>query len=306
MPPFLTRPLLAAILLCAGCGPQAHEAFSEGPDRFRIIRQSLYNQIIVERDGDLVDLRFQTGHRVPRQTAVDLSDPERLVIPYTRTMLAAALVQPEPRRILQIGLGGGALNRYLRLAWPEAHLTTVELDGAVRDVAVEYMGFRPDDRDRVVVEDGRAFVRKNSDLWDWILVDAYREGSVPPHLKTREFYTLLKDRLAPGGVVALNLHRGNRLFASDQATLRAVFPEVHLFAVPGTGNAVALAFAGPAPDFARLTPDTFLPERHAVKTLPDHLAQALRNHSGAVTETQATILTDDFSPAEFLQNQNAE
>lgn len=306
MPPFLTRPLLATILLGTGCSPQGHEAFSEGPDRFRIIRQSLYNQIIVERDGNLVDLRFQTGHRVPRQTAVDLSDPERLVIPYTRTMLAAALVQPEPRRILQIGLGGGALNRYLRLAWPEAHLTTVELDGAVRDVAVEYMGFQPDGHDRVVIEDGRAFVRKNSDFWDWILVDAYREGTVPPHLKTREFYTLLKNRLAPGGVVALNLHRGNRLFASDQATLRAVFSEVHLFTVPGTGNAIALAFPGSAPDFAAINPEHPIPQGSHAKTLHDHLTQAARNHAGAVTESGASVLTDDYSPAEFLQNQATE
>lgn len=306
MPPLLTRLLPAAVLFCAACGSNPHESFSEGPDRFRIIRQSLYNQIIVERDGHLVDLRFQTGHRVPRQTAVDLSDPERLVIPYTRTMLAAALVQPDPRRILQIGLGGGALNRYLRLAWPEARLTTVELDPAVRDVAVEHMGFQPGDKDRVVIEDGRAFVRKNTETWDWILVDAYREGTVPPHLKTREFYTLLKNRLAPGGVVALNLHRGNRLFASDQATLRAVFPEVHLFTVPGTGNAVALAFTGPAPDFATINPANPISQGSHAKTLHDHLTQAAQNHAGAVTESGASVLTDDYSPAEFLQNQATE
>jgi hypothetical protein len=32
-----------------------------------------------------------------------------------------------------------------------------------------------------------------------ILLDAYRGGYVPFHLLTREFYTLVKQRLTPGG-----------------------------------------------------------------------------------------------------------
>ncbi len=288
--------ILTACLVLCGCEDRAREPFQESATKFRVVRESLYNQVVVERDGDVVDLRFRSGRKVPRQTAVDLSNPERLVIPYTRTMLAAALVQPKPRRILQIGLGGGAMNRYLRRTFPGAHLTTAELDATVRDLAVEYMGFRPDDSDVVVIEDGRAFVRSNRSTWDWILVDAYTGGSVPPHLKTKEFYTLLKDRLAPGGVVALNLHRGNKLFASDQATLKAVFPEVHLFEVAGTGNVVALAFDGGPEDFRGADLSGF------AGSLKDHLVAVGKDYRGEA-EAGAAVLTDDFAPAEFLQQQ---
>lgn len=289
--------ILSLCLVLWGCEDRAREPFQESATKFRVVRESLYNQVVVERNGDIVDLRFRAGRKIPRQTAVDLSDPERLVIPYTRTMLVAALLQPKPRRILQLGLGGGAMNRYLRRVFPEAHLTTAELDATVRDVAVEYMGFRPDERDVVVVGDGRAFVRSNREAWDWILVDAYTGGSVPPHLKTKEFYELLKGRLAPGGGVALNLHRGNRLFASDQATLKAVFPEVHLFEVPGTGNIVALAFEKGPKDFSGADLSGF------AGTLGAHLAAAVEKYSGPASASGAAVLTDDYAPAEFLQQQ---
>jgi spermidine synthase len=287
--------LLLAVLVFAGCKDKA-APFSESPTRFRVVRESLYNQVMVERDGDIVDLRFRRGKNVPRQTAVDLSDPERLVIPYSGIMLAAALVQPEPRRILQLGLGGGAMNRYLRKVRPEVFLQTAEIDATVRDMAVEFMGFRPDAQDVVVIEDARVFVRKNTETWDWILVDAFSGGSVPPHLKTREFYVLLKARLAPGGVVAINLHRSNRLFASDQATLRSVFSQVQLFDVPGTGNVVALAFEGPARNLRETDLSRFS------GSFREHLGRAVEVYAGPA-QTEAAVLTDDYAPTEFLQQQ---
>ena len=46
------------------------------------------------------------------------------------------------------------------------------------------------------------------------------------HLLTREFYELLKKRLAPGGVAVFNVHGGTRLFESTMKTLTDVFGHV--------------------------------------------------------------------------------
>ncbi len=294
--------LLACGFLTA-CGPDPSTGYRESDTHFRVVRESLYNQISVERTGDEVEMQFRVGRKSTRQTAVDLSNPLRLVIPYSRFMLAAALVEPHPENVLLIGLGGGGLNRFLRQAYPESRLSTVELDPVVVDLAREHMGFLPDDQDQVHIEDGRAFLKSNFSRWNWIFVDAYRDSSVPPHLKTQEFYKLLSDHLAPGGVVAFNLHSGSRLLASDLATLRSVFREVHLFGVSGTGNVIALAFDNPPPAFPKVELAAVVRNSRRPDILMEHLQSVLREYGGKAGPTSAPVLTDDFAPAEFLQQQ---
>src|SRR3546814_6808374 len=41
--------------------------------------------------------------------------------------------------------------------------------------------------------------------FDLILGDAFHDFSIPPHLVTREFHRLVRDRLAPGGAYAINV-----------------------------------------------------------------------------------------------------
>ena len=67
--------------------------------------------------------------------------------------------------------------------------------------------------------DGRVFLNRRKDTYDLILVDAFHGGYVPFHLLTREFYTLVKQRLAPGGAAAFNVHDGTKLYASTLLTL---------------------------------------------------------------------------------------
>ena len=52
---------------------------------------------------------------------------------------------------------------------------------------------------------------------------------MPFHLLTREFYALVKQRLAPGGAAAFNVHDGTKLYASTVRTLGEVFPALDLY-----------------------------------------------------------------------------
>jgi len=294
--------LLAGLLIVTLAGCERSEPtlapYFENETHFRVIRESLYNRIIIEREGDEVTMRFRIGERSgQRQTAVDLSDPGRLVVPYTRTMLAAAWVQPNPEQILQIGLGGGGLNRFLTAVNSNLQLQTAELDPAVLETAEAYMGYQRSNRDQVTLMDGRMFLKRHPEQrYDWIFLDAYREGTVPVHLKTREFYQLVSDRLAPGGVVAANLHNTSALFESDVATLKSVFPEVHLYETTDRANVVALAFHGSPPDFQQEQPEFFTNRSELMETVRGEYA-------GPAKATEALLLTDDFAPAEYLQSQ---
>ena len=62
-----------------------------------------------------------------------------------------------------------------------------------------------------------------------IMVDAYRQPYIPFYLTTKEFFELARDRLAPGGVVAINVGHpegSDRLEKVLSATLRSVFANV--------------------------------------------------------------------------------
>ena len=48
--------------------------------------------------------------------------PDRLLVGYTRTMLAALWLHPDPRRIGIIGLGGGAQAKFCYRHLPQARL----------------------------------------------------------------------------------------------------------------------------------------------------------------------------------------
>jgi len=218
-------------------------------------------------------------------------------------MLLTALVQPEPKRILQIGLGGGGMNRFLRKLYPQASMETVELDKAVLSMAEQYMGFRPDEMDRVFIDDGRAFLKRRSAKYDWILVDAFRGGYVPSHLKTKEFYEALKNMLAPGGVVALNVHGGNRLYESDKATRSAVFPEVHVFPVSGKGNIVILASPSGAPNMDDSSEELAARSSAGPAVLLRYLKEVKPFYGGRADGSRGSVLTDDFAPAEILDAQ---
>jgi len=51
----------------------------------------------------------------------------------------------------------------------------------------------------------------------------------PFHLMTKEFYRLVRDRLAPHGAAAFNIIPGSKLYDSNVRTLKDVFANIDLY-----------------------------------------------------------------------------
>ncbi|HXF55461.1 MAG TPA: fused MFS/spermidine synthase [Hyphomicrobiaceae bacterium] len=270
--------------------------------RSELVFESVYNYLVLEREGSIV--RFRRMENGATVSAIDLADPRRQVIGYTGMLFGAALVKDNPRNVLSIGLGAGALNRLFGPTYPHARLTTVEIDPMILDVAKRHTGFRESAGDRVVLGDGRRHIARSTETWDWVVLDAFvRNSQVPFHLTTVEFYRLIAERLAPDGVLLTNLHYGGLLFESHLRTLREAFPQVVLFGGPATGNVVAAAVKYRAPDLLALV------KGKDVAALPDLRRwgvdfAALKNQAsdaaGIALSEEAPVLTDDFAPVEYL------
>ena len=176
-------------------------------------RESIYNNIFIFGDKDSVTMTFGHNKRYYTESSMKLSDPGALTVDYTRLMTIGLAYVPKVERILEIGLGGGRTVSYLKASLPDTAILAVEIDKDVVELAKKYFQLQGDPASmRAVVADGRSFLMRDNDRWDIVLIDAYRGPFVPFHLLTKEFYTLVKSRLAPGGVVVQNIEPSTMLF----------------------------------------------------------------------------------------------
>ena len=213
--------------------------------------ESAFSTIRVRRDGDVRALTFvRDNGQEAVQSRVNLNAPHILESPYARGMFASYLYQPEPRRVLIVGLGGGAMVRFLTHREPRVQIDAVEIDPAVVRIADQYFGVRSGGNVRVHTADAVKFVESTADRYDLILMDAFLRPSsdtdttgVPTRLKTLEFLGRLKRALAPGGVVAFNVNE-HASMADDIAAVAAAFGHAAVYRCPPANNKVIIAVAG--------------------------------------------------------------
>lgn len=262
-------------------------------------QKSLYRDILVTESGGERCMTFSTRSRAHnRQSCIRPDAPDRLVLDYTRLMMAGLYVQPAPRRILVVGLGGGILPRALAKLLPDATIDSVEIDQAVVDVAQKWFLFVPSARVRVAVQDGRVYVKralKNGARYDLVFLDAYDHEYIPEHLLTREFLQEVRGLLAPGGAVVANTFSSSRLYDSESATYAAVFGP---FQQLQTGNRVIVAGTLPGAATRRARAEQWREAFRPLGVEPEWLLA--RWEERPRYDTRARVLTDQYSPSNLL------
>jgi spermidine synthase len=253
-----------------------------------------YNDIFITKRRNQLTMSFQVKGYDYTESVAALDDPDDLPVRYTQVMTVGVLYPHEARRVLMIGLGGGSMSSYLGRFMPDATIDTVEVDPGVIAAAKKYFGMKETARVRYLEGDGRVFLNRNKESYDLILVDAFHGGYVPFHLLTREFYALVRQRLAPGGAAAFNVHDGTKLYASTLLTLRAVFSGLHLYP-SGQGEMITVVTADAPPDPAALAQRASAMQEKFRFRFP--LPALLERRTDKAGATQAgELLTDDFAP----------
>ena len=203
-------------------------------------KESIYNNIVVYySDKDTLVMAFKSKGTTYSETEIDLSDPINLTIEYTRLFMSTLFFVPEPKNILIVGLGAGAMSNFLQNYYPDTNIDMIEIDEEVVKISREYFGMRESKLTKVHVKDGRVFVKRAKKKYDIIFLDAFRGSFVPFHLKTKEFYKEIKSKLTPNGVVASNLFGGSALYPYDLRTFSEVYKKLYSF--KGQGNVILIA-----------------------------------------------------------------
>jgi len=263
--------------------------------------ESAYHYVEVVVRGNTRYLRLDEGGAVqsiytPGQILTGGVWDDFLVAP----LLAPGRNAPGAGRALIIGLAGGTTARGLAGTWAPGAIHGVELDPGVIRAARTHFDLDEISALTVFVADGRNFLAGSTDLYDLIVLDAYRGPYIPFHLTTREFFTSAREHLAPGGVLAVNVvYTGGEPGLADAVgeTLARVFGSVLAIRRADAFNIVLVA--------ARAPPAQGAFEARRAKLAPGSpLALAAEGAAGRWGPFEpaagAPLLTDDRAPVEWL------
>ena len=205
---------------------------------------------------------------------------------------------PQGRRALVIGLGPAIVPRLFAARGIETEI--VDIDPAVVLAAHTY--FHLPATQLVHLADARYFLGTSTASYDYIVLDVFNGDTTPGHLLSREALELVRARLAPGGVLALNmvgsLGQDRRMTASVMRTLKTVFPWVQvfpLFAPGSSGNMEVIAGTGKPLEAVPPFNDA---EVHPFARVG--LQDALARRFTWTDVDEGIVLTDDYNPIDVL------
>ena len=205
-----------------------------------LVEQSAYAEIrVVDKDGYRYMLIDGGTHSIV--------DPEtwKSVFPYVDVLDIAKGFFSRPGTMLLVGLGGGSVVK--SFAADDWRIDAVEIDPVVTKTAKRFFDLQDSEAD-IYHMDGRQYLITHDDLYDLIIMDAFGSSSLPFHLVTKESFALMGSRLAPNGVVAVNIEAvgwHDIIVRSLAATLQQVY--VHVLVLPVAeppseiGNLIILA-----------------------------------------------------------------
>ena len=205
-----------------------------------------WGEIRVVEEAGLRTLLFFSRAGETVESEMSVSDPLALQLRYTQQMLAALGLwesrteKPvEQPKFLLVGLGGGSLSKAVARQFPQATVTSVEIEPLVVEAARAWFGYQESERMLTVVDDARHFLEVTQDRYDAILLDAFDEEGAPRALRTVEFFSLLEQHLLPGGVIVSNVHYDPWLPAERyMKSASAVFSNLYAVGSPGNGAVV--------------------------------------------------------------------
>lgn len=297
-------PLLWILLILIALIPAGLNAF-EQTKKLLVEKDSLYHHIqILEETKENTTIRCMkfTGKTPTNQSCIDLSDPNRQVLEYSEMAFSGLLFSPQPRSVLVIGLGGGIIPSIYNRISPLTKVDVVEIDEDVLGFAKKYFGFKPSEKTRVIIRDGRRFAKRSEKRYDFIVLDAFNGDQIPFHLMTAEFFEMLKKTaLTEDGILVSNVFFNSRLFGYQLATYRECFAGVYPFVGQRSGNVIVVATKKRfTPSPAKLIETGRKLQEENRYPFFDLEKVAAMYKPDLAPDPEAKVLRDDYAPVNYL------
>jgi spermidine synthase len=283
-------------------------------------------QVLYAKDGVYQKITIYDGQYAGRRTRffqqdensagagegamfLDSDDPTDLVYDYTRYYSLYNIFTPQVKNALVIGGGAYSVPKALLHELPGVTVDVVDIEPSLFFLAKRYFKVSESPRLHNYVEDGRRFLSDSPKKYDLIFSDVYYSFfSVPPQFATKEFFAIAKEKLSPNGILVANMigdlsRQQPSLIMAEIKTFQAVFPNSYFFAVawPEKTDSQNVMLVGYNSDTAvDLNSPAVLANRDP---LIRFLSSKLIDVGRRFELSPYPVLTDNFSPVEFLTAQ---
>lgn len=145
-----------------------------------------------------------TNDHAAAQSGIARDDKPELLFDYNQRFLEVAEGM-QPHRILLIGGGAYTWPMAVLRNFPHAHIDVVEPDVSLDDIAARFFGFEPDERLRIIHQDGARFLETDTYTYDLIVIDAFNGIVVPESIITDHAIAAMRKHLNDNGTVTMNI-----------------------------------------------------------------------------------------------------
>ncbi|XP_015172807.1 PREDICTED: methyltransferase-like protein 13 [Polistes dominula] len=193
----------------------------------------LNNPHVIQSEARLKEVK---SRRHKKKKVIDngfLADKHHI---YMSVGVSTILDSTKSNEIVIIGLGGGRLCTFLYHCFTNLNITTVEIDEAIVQVAIDYFGLILDERMRVHIEDGIEFIKNAASegkkysaiLFDVDSKDTTVGMSCPPkQFLEIDLLKMIASCLTDNGLFILNLvSRDSTLKQKAKDDLKLIFKSV--------------------------------------------------------------------------------
>lgn len=221
---FSLRSLSAIIIFVVVFQLNSHQTM----ESLGLITTNPYNNVAILTPKDEDSRILSLNHSASSKYAADPKNRFEYVQFIENQVLKPIANSPVSKKVLIIGAGGFTIG----VDDEHNHYTYIDIDPSLKDISETHLLQKPLSDNKVFFpEPARAFLRRNEEKFDCIILDAYSTINIlPAQLLTKDFFFEVKRHLAPDAILAVNFI-GLPLFSNPYSakfhnSLTHVFPQV--------------------------------------------------------------------------------
>ncbi|MDD2870978.1 MAG: methyltransferase [Candidatus Gracilibacteria bacterium] len=159
---------------------------------------------VVNIEGEILVIITDSNGREIIYTWYDIIEKNTESI-YINKCLLGGFIKKIPENVLIIGFGGGAFAKYLEDHIKNIHITGIDIDEAMIEIAKKELKVKTNDIYIMDAEQAIDKITKKGNKYDLVLIDVYGgDGEIPKYFGNIEFFEKIKNVLNNDGVLSIN------------------------------------------------------------------------------------------------------